>query len=271
MGKRKNGPESHPEIVLTETRANAVGIITMNNSAGLNCLGKAMVQKITAAVDKLVENDCRVIVIRAARGAKVWSAGLDIKELPGGGRDPFSPENPFPKLIQKLENCPVPIMAMLEGSVWGGACHMAVLLDILVGTPETTFAMTPAKLGLPYTSEGLAPFIGALPLHVIKQMLFTAKPLSAQDALGFGLLNKMVPANEIEQATMKIAGEISACAPLAVRVLKAEMKQLAGGRAMSSKEFKHIQQLRETALHSDDLKEGLKAFLKKRLPVFKGK
>jgi methylmalonyl-CoA decarboxylase len=160
---------------------------------------------------------------------------------------------------------------MLHSSVWGAACDLAVTCDLAIGTPKATFAITPVKMGISYNTAGMSHFLGALPMHIIKEMVFTGNPLSAEDAYRFGLLNRLVSPEKLEATTMEIAETIAGRAPLAVSVVKAELNSLNKGASMSAEEFESIQAVRRAAFRSDDLKEGVKAFFEKRPPVFQGK
>ncbi len=176
----------------------------------------------------------------------------------------------FVQVLRRVRLCPAPVIAMLHSSVWGAACDLAVTCDLATGTPRTTFALTPVKLGISYNTGGVSHFLGALPLHVIKEMVFTGDPLSADDAYRFGLLNRLVAPERLEETTMELARVIAGRAPLAVGVLKTELRSLTAGASLRSDEFEEIQAVRRTAFMSDDLKEGVRAFFEKRPPVFRG-
>ena len=133
------------------------------------------------------------VIIRAAKGAKVWSAGLDITELPQPGVDPLSYGDPLEKMLREVERFPAPVIAMIEGSVWGGACDLAFVCDIIIGAPNVTFAITPAKIGVPYNSSGIMHFINVVGMHIAKEMFFTAQPVDAERALQIGIMNHLVP------------------------------------------------------------------------------
>ncbi|MBM9520666.1 methylmalonyl-CoA decarboxylase [Desulforhopalus vacuolatus] len=259
------------EIVTYEEQNSFIGIITMNNPKKLNCLSTELVTGILKAFDHLEESRAHVVILRSYSGCKVWSAGHNIKEIPVDGQDPLNWNVPFERLLHRVRTCPIPVVGMIEGSVWGGACDLAMTCDILVGTTTTTFAITPAKLGLSYNTTGVNHFLGVLPIHIIKEMFFTAQPLSADVAYRLGLLNRLVEPGELESATLKLAGDIASRAPLAVQVLKAEIQRLTAGPGILPDDFEKIQGMRREAYRSEDFKEGIQAFFEKRKPEFKGK
>ena len=202
---------------------------------------------------------------------KVWSAGHDIKEIPTDGSDPISWNVPFEILLRRVREFPVPVIGMIEGSVWGGACDLAATMDMLVGTPSASFAITPARLGLPYNAAGLVHFLGVLPLHIVKEMLFTAQPLLAEDASRLGLLNRLAPPEELEAAAFGLARDVASRAPLAIRVLKAELRNLSRGPALAAEDLENIQTMRQQAYRSEDFREGIAAFLNRRAPAFQSR
>ena len=267
----KNDTAEKQEIVAYEKRDSFIGIITMNNPKRLNCLSTELVAGILNAFDYLEKSRVRVIILRSYSGCKVWSAGHNIKEIPLDGEDPINWNVPFESLLHRVRNCPVPVVGMIEGSVWGGACDLAMTCDILVGTPTVTFAITPAKLGLSYNTAGVNHFLGVLPVHIIKEMFFTAQPISADTAYRLGILNRLVEPEELESVTLKLAGDIARQAPLAVQVLKAEIQRLTAGPGILPDDFEKIQGMRREAYRSNDFKEGIQAFFEKRKPEFKGK
>ena len=165
-------------IVLSEIMDGNIGIVTMNNPHQLNSLSSELVAGILEAFDEFEKADIRALVLRAYPGAKVWSAGHNMKEIPMDGQDPITWNVAFEQLLHRVRSFPAPVIGMIEGSVWGGSCDLAMTCDILVGTNSATFAITPAKIGLPYNAAGLTHFLGVLPLHIIKEMLFTADPIS---------------------------------------------------------------------------------------------
>jgi len=259
----------NPEELTRMQIVGNIATVTMNSPRRANCLGSDLVAGILEAFDEFEKASARVVIVRAYPGAKVWSAGHDMKEIPLDGEDPLTWNVPFERLLHRVRSFPVPVIGMIEGSVWGGACDLAMTCDILVGAPSATFAITPAKIGLPYNAAGLTHFLGVLPLHIIKEMLFTAQPLSSEEALRFGVLNRLVEPDRLEEATLHVAQEIADRAPKAVRLLKAELRKLTAGPALNADDFEEIQTLRREAYRSADFKEGITAFFERRTPEFK--
>jgi len=249
---------------------NNIGIATISKPP-VNSLSSDVCAQLLESFDEFEKARVRVVIIGADPNTKIWSAGHDIREIPLDGHDAVTWTTGFERVLRRVRNFTAPVIAMLHSSVWGAACDLAVTCDLAIGTPRTTFAITPVKLGISYNTAGMSHFLGALPLHIIKEMVFTGNPLSAEDAYRLGLLNRLVSPEKLEATTMEIAKTIAGRAPLAVSVVKAELSSLSRGVPLSADEFESIQAARRAAFRSNDLKEGVKAFFEKREPVFQGK
>ena len=255
---------------ILQSIADSIGTITLA-APRHNALSAAMVGEITAALASLAQQRVRVVILAAQSGAPVWSAGHDVSELPVDGRDPLGWDDPLPQLIREIEEYAAPVIAMIEGTVWGGACEVAFACDLVIATPETTFAVTPAKLGVPYNVAGMVTFVNAANLRIVKEMAFTAAPLPAMRALALGMINDVVAKEELADCTMRMARAIAANAPLSIAVMKEQLRILAGARPMSPQGFERVQGLRRLVYDSEDYREGIRAFKEKRKPAFKGK
>jgi methylmalonyl-CoA decarboxylase len=257
------------DLVLTRLDE-GVGTIVMNNLGKRNALSEALIGEIRQALDQFREGRARTVVLRAPAGCKVWSAGHDIAELPNAGRDPLGWGDALRVLVRAIQEFPAPVIGLIEGGVWGGACEVAMACDIVVATPETTFAITPAKLGIPYNLSGLLTLMNAIPLPIAKEMLFSAQPIPADRAHALGIVNHLRPAADIEAFVHELAATIGRNAPLSIAAMKEEMRMLASAHAMTPAMFERMQGLRRVVYDSGDYQEGLDAWRDKRRPCFTG-
>ncbi len=247
-----------------------IGIITMNHPARRNCLSSGLIAEAITGISALEQAGALVLILRAYPGAQVWSAGHDVKELPQGGRDPLGYEDPLEQLVRAVQDTRLPVLAMVEGGVWGGACDLCMSCDMVICAEDTAFTMTPARLGVPYNPSGLVRFLKNLGPHHAKELFFAARPLVAAEARAIRMVNHVVPRPELLDFTMDLARTIARNAPLAVQVLKMQFRMLLKGQMLSAETFERIQELRREVYESRDYLEGLAAFREKRRPVFRG-
>ncbi len=250
---------------------NEVGIITMLNSRKHNALSTSMIDELFTAAKQLAVSGAKVGILRAVPGAKVWSAGHDVSELPTNGRDPLTYNDPLRKLVRAIQEARRPVIAMVEGSVWGGACELVMACDLVIAEQGATFAITPAKLGVPYDIEGVLNLMQRVGLPIIKEMLFTAHPMSAQRALEVGLVNYVVRKEELQPTTMKIAMQIVKNSPTVISLLKEQLRVLSQATPLTPDAFERIQALRRDIYDSADYQEGIRSFFERREPHFQGK
>lgn len=246
----------------------AVATITMQDSRRRNALGEQMLAGLSAAFDRLGE-EVRAVILRAAADAPVWCAGFDIGAL-APGFDPLAPAGALQGLFRRVHGCPAPVIGMLHGSAWGGGTDLALRCDLLIGDPSASLAFTPGKLGLPYDEDGLRNALWRAGPALAMEMFATAEPIGAERALASGLINRLVPAAELEAATYEMARRIAENAPLTVRSAKSHLRALVGGRAREAEVERALAASRAAALQSADYEEGLAAFRAKRRPEFRG-
>ena len=247
-----------------------IAVLTFNNDSKRNSLNINMLKEAEQAMDYFSDEDVRVVIIRSNPGVKVWSAGMDISELPDPGKDPVPYSHPVEKLMRKIEGFKAPVIAMITGTVWGGAFDLAVTCDMIVATPESTFAITPAKIGVAYNATGLTHFLNVVEMNTVKEMFFTAKPIDARRAYNLGIINSLVSKDEIEDFTFDMARDITKNSPLSIRVIKEQLNLLGKSRSLTADVFERINELRSCSYNSYDFIEGKSAFLEKRSAIFKG-
>jgi enoyl-CoA hydratase len=251
-------------------RAGAVAFVTINRPAVLNALNAATLEELGLAFDDLRRNaDIRVVVLTGA-GEKAFVAGADIRELseqgPASARD-YAVRGQ--QLFTSLETLGKPVIAAINGYALGGGCELAMACSIRIAA-ET------ARLGQPEIDLGLLPGFGGtqrLPRIVGRgralELMLTGAPVSAPEAWRIGLVNRVVPPADLLKETRALAETLAAKAPLAVQYVLQAVEYgldttLAVGCAYEASLF-------GLAAATDDMREGTRAFLEKRTPVFQGR
>ncbi|HEY2861515.1 MAG TPA: methylmalonyl-CoA decarboxylase [Terracidiphilus sp.] len=249
----------------------AVGAITLNYPARHNCLSEALIQELCAALDDMAKHDIRVVILRAPAGANVFSAGHDVRELPTHGRDPLTYNDPLRRAVRAVEMFPAPVIAMIEGSVWGGACELVMSCDLIVAADDSTFAMTVARMGVPYNVSGVQNLLNTCGMPLCKEMLFTAAPVPVTRLVEQGIVSHAVPRARLETVTRNIAEQVAKNSPMVIALLKEELRLLSASHNLGPETFECVQAMRRRIYDSADYQEGIKAFFEKRGPRFQGK
>jgi len=258
------------ELVIANV-AGTIGVITLNNPLKRNALSTDLINGLCAALEDMQLLEIRVVILRAPSGSKVFSSGHDVRELPTNGRDPMTYDDPLRRVVRTIEHFPAPVIAMIEGSVWGGACELVMSCDLIVSAEDSTFAITPAKLGMPYNVSGVQNFLNTGGIPLCKEMLFTAQPLPVKRLVDRGIVSRTVPADQLESVTMSIAEQISRNSPLVMSLLKEEIRLLSISHNLGPETFERVQAMRREIYDSADYQEGIRAFLEKRAPDFQGR
>jgi len=250
-----------------------IAFITMQNAAHFNCLSEELCNSMIAHINDAYQKECVGIVIKAETSRNVWSAGHDIRELPTNGNDPLSYDVPMECLLRKIQDIPIPVIACASGTVWGGACDLCVSCDMIVAAETATFAITPAKIGIPYNASGIMHFINQLGINKAREMFFTANPISAQDALNVGFVNAIAPLEELDQLLEeRFLAPLRRNSVLSMSAIKRQFRILSRATStISSESFERINAYRSQVFQGDDYKEGIRSFLEKRAPEYHGK
>ncbi len=248
--------------------ANHIGVIAFDNYAKRNALSRNLIMETIAALDRFKIDGARVAILRSAVNENVWSAGHSVDELPKSDVDPLPYDDPLEQLLRAVKGFPAPVIAMVHGSVWGGACDLIMACDIVLADETSAFAITPAKLGLPYNSVGFLNFMSRLPLSVVKEMFFTADLIGAERAERVGIINRLTPAAELEASVMAMAKTIASRSPAAIAAFKKAIRALSEAVAINPDTYEYLQGLRRSVYFGPDYREGSSAFLEKRPAKF---
>ena len=247
----------------------ATGIITVNRPEKLNALDLATIGAMeTALADMAANPEVRVIIFTGA--GKAFIAGGDIADLNSRQGLAHYTEfaGPIHDLFRHIETCDKPTIGAVNGWALGGGCELMLALDIRIVSDAARIGVPEIKLGLFPGAGGTQRLIRQISLCRAKELMFTGDHISAEEAVAFGLANRVVPAEELMPACKALADKIAAKSPLALKILK---RTLAAGADMSlPSALAHEQAMISLTMDSEDAHEGCSAFLEKRDANFGG-
>ncbi len=250
----------------------AVRVVTVENPAKRNALDFRALDELEAACAAAARDGVRCLVLRGA-GDVAFSSGFDLAEMSLVNARGDRPDEAVERAADALAALPCPTVAYLNGPAYGGAFELAVTCDLRVARAGVLLGMTPAKLGVVYPEGGLRRFADLVGSARTRELFFTGRPVDADTALAWGLVNRVVPQADAEAAALAMADEIAANAPLAVQGMKRILRLLEGTheRGLAEREREEIALLRRRAFESEDIQEGRAAFQERRPPRFGGR
>lgn len=260
-------PTSH---VLVE-RDGPLAILTFNRPEARNAMTWAMYEALLDACERVDrEADIRVFLLRGA-GGRAFVAGTDISQFTAFEKpeDGIAYERQLDEVMDRLERVTKPTIAQIQGVAVGGGCAIALACDLRICTPDSQLGMPIAKtLGNCLSAANHARIMDLVGPARLKELLFTGRLLSADEAAVLGLVNRIVDAETIDAAVREQAAAIAANAPLTIRATKEMVRRIQAARRLQAGEAHDLIELCYT---SEDFREGIAAFLAKRPPSWKGR
>ena len=249
-----------------------VATLTIDNQEKRNALGPPLIADIVRTLDDLEErDDVRCIVLTGA-GEKAFSSGFDISFHERNLEDePDVEEATIGDIVDRIKGYEYPVIAMLNGSTFGGSMYLIASCDIRIAVDEAQFGITPAKLGMVYGGDAIGEIMAHTGPAGVKEMLFTAEFVDAERAYDMGLLNDVVPREELEPRTYGMAETIASNAPLSLSGMKRIVRAIQEKTALSDAERELSKRIEAEAKESRDHEEGVKAFMENRTPEFEGR
>ena len=255
------------ETILT-SKEGMVGIIALNRPQAMNALSFKLVTEMVSALNEFEKDDgVRCLVITGSERA--FSAGADIREMAGMTAVQMAMSGHFFPLWDKVGRYPKPLVGALSGFVLGGGLELAMSLDVLVASETTQFGQPEIDIGVMPGGGGTQRLTRAVGKYKAMEMVLTGKRIGAEEAKALGLVSRVVPKEAYLDEAKKVANEIASKSPVAARLAKMAVNKAFEMGLGDGIDFER--ELFYLLFASEDKTEGMKAFMEKRKPEFKGK
>ncbi len=251
-----------------QTDRPGVVLVTLDRPEVLNALDYRTLGELADALEKLDSDESVRCVVITGAGDRAFAAGADIKEMVDATPVTMSVANNFARW-ERLKRVRVPLIACVRGYALGGGCELAMACDMVVAADDATFGQPEIKIGIIPGAGGTQRLTRALGKAKAMEMILTGRNLSAREAYERGLVSEIVAREEALPAALALAAEIAALPPLAVRAAKEAVNRayelsLEAGLEFERRNFFNL-------FASEDQKEGMRAFIEKRPPTWKGR
>lgn len=259
------------EKMAFETSA-GIGWMIFNNPERRNALSLEMWGGMAEILRAFEADDAVRVVVMKGAGEKAFVSGADISQFEKN-RSSAEQAAEYARVSEEarrvMEGMKKPLIAMIRGYCLGGGLGVALQADIRVASDDSQFGIPAGRLGIAYGFDGLKRIVDLVGPAKAKEIMFTARRVTAANALDIGLVNAVAPAEELEGVVKDMAAVIAGNAPLSVRASKLTIDEVAKDGA--DRDLAMIERLSRECFDSDDYREGRTAFMEKRKPVFTGR
>jgi enoyl-CoA hydratase len=256
------------DVVLRQDEGR-VAVLTVNRPDKLNALSQQVRDEMLAHLEAIETDDAVGVVVITGAGEKAFIAGADIGEFEG--RSPFDQREAMasPRIFDAMASYPKPVIAMINGFCLGGGCELAMSCDLRVAADTARFGQPEIKLGLIPGGGGTQRLPRLVGMGHAMRLILSGDMIPATEAKHIGLVEMVVPAAELREKALELAGKIASMSPLTLRVAKEALR--ASERLAIEEGLLYERDLFCLCFSTEDKKEGVEAFLGKRKPEWKGR
>jgi enoyl-CoA hydratase/carnithine racemase len=269
LSTKPRGAEAEAPVLLSERRADGVALLTLNRPRAYNALSEELLAALTAELETLAADESLRCVVLGAAG-KAFCAGHDLKQMRA------TPDQDYyrrlfaacSRTMQAIVALPVPVIARVQGMATAAGCQLVATCDLAVAAEEARFATSGINAGL-FCSTPAVALTRNIPIKPAFEMLVTGDFIPAEEACRLGLINRAVPAGQLDEAVEALVGKILAKSPVAVRTGKRMVyAQLQRGLDDA---YRYAAEVMACNMMAEDAGEGIDAFIEKRPAVWKGR
>jgi enoyl-CoA hydratase/carnithine racemase len=262
--------ERSPSVLLAVEGQSQIATLTLNRPDALNAISRQLAAELLVTCDALTEREEVRAVIVTGAGERAFCAGADLKE-----RRMLAPDEraahttAIEAAAEALAALPMPTIAAVRGFALAGGAELAIACDLRIAAEDATFGFPEVKIGIFPGAGGALRLPRIVGSGAARDLLFTGRRITAEDAFRLGLVDRLAPAESVVEAAVELADSIAANAPLAVRAVKRALEESQGSRPDEAR--RRVNALRAALDSTADYEEGLAAFAARRSPRFTGR
>jgi enoyl-CoA hydratase/carnithine racemase len=258
------------ETLLAENRPGDILLVTFNRPGVANAFNTLAAVELCEVFRRVgADRSCRCVVLTGA-GERAFCAGADLKERNSLGEEEWKAQHEtFERMFASVRDCPLPVLAAVNGAAYAGGLELVLLCDFAYASRSARFALTEVSLGIMPGGGGTQTLARAVGERRAKELILAAQPFSPEEALSWGVVNRLCEAGKVLDDTLEVAGRIASLAPLSVRQAKHAIRaglhmELAPAMQVEIEAYNRL-------VGTEDRREGIRAFNEKRKPEFRGR
>jgi enoyl-CoA hydratase len=259
------------ETIRVEDRGDGLTLLWLNRPQAANAMNTQMGRDLLAFFDAVnAAPEVHRCIVVTGSGERAFCAGGDLKERNGMSDKEWQDQHLlFERMVRALRDCPVPVIAAVNGAAYAGGCEIALLCDFIYAAETARFALTEVSLGIMPGAGGTQNLPRAIGERRAKEVILSGRPFTAQEAHDWGMVNRLCPPGRLVEEALETGRRIADNAPISVRQAKHAIhyglqSDLASGMILEIEAYNRM-------VPTEDRREGIRAFNEKRKPQFKGR